>query len=228
MAPPHNHLHLSIPLPLSLSTQHHRRHRRRCSTSQMCFFNILHIISVFPAPDVTHNNDDDISETKGFVGENCVFENNDPIKKESESTVEDERDSGISHVGDQSSGIAIDQNGYSKQVVEFEVEKPRDEGYLGLLIEAAQLILGNESEPDKKPPSHPQITSSKIVTGKEVKRKQQRWTATAEAEWYAEYEDTSPVVKSKRGRNQVLPFKYRDSVVEPLVRWTSACKRRSK
>ncbi|MFS7906074.1 hypothetical protein Hanom_Chr01g00055081 [Helianthus anomalus] len=48
MAPPHNHLHLSIPLPLSLSTQHHRRHRRRCFTSQMCFFNILHIISVFP------------------------------------------------------------------------------------------------------------------------------------------------------------------------------------
>ncbi|MFS8011637.1 hypothetical protein Hanom_Chr14g01311411 [Helianthus anomalus] len=223
MAPPHNHLHLSIPLPLSLSTQHHRR----CSTSQMCFFNILHIISVFPTPDVTHNNDDDISETKGFVGENCVFENNDPIKKESESTVED---SEISHVGDQSSGIATDQNGYSKQVVEFEVEKPRDEGYLGLLIEAAQLILGDESQQDKKPPSHPQIKSSKIVTGKEVKRKQQqqRWTATAEAEWYAEYEDTSPVVKSKRGRNQVLPFKYRDSVVEPLVRWTSACKRRSK
>lgn len=36
--------------------------------------------------------------------------------------------------------------------------------------------------------------------------------------WYADYEDTAPLVRSKRGRNQVLPVRFRDSVLEPWKR----------
>lgn len=36
--------------------------------------------------------------------------------------------------------------------------------------------------------------------------------------WYADYEDTAPLVRSKRGRNQVLPLRFRDSVLEPWKR----------
>lgn len=36
--------------------------------------------------------------------------------------------------------------------------------------------------------------------------------------WYADYEDTAPLVRSKRGRNQTLPLKFRDSVLEPWKR----------
>lgn len=36
--------------------------------------------------------------------------------------------------------------------------------------------------------------------------------------WYADYEDTAPLVRSKRGRNQALPLRFRDSVLEPWKR----------
>ena len=248
MAPP---LNQPTQVRLSFSAEHRRR---RCSKAQMCFFKILHIISVFPTVDVNDkkclSGDEEICENKVFgvdlniclrrpteikpfetpatvngdeVGENCVFEKNDRSK--SESYVADESElaveeratehSEISHVGDQSSGI--DYNGASEAVVVEEAEEEqRNEGYLGLLIEAAQLILGEEALQVKKPPA---------AARGGAKRKQQCWTAAAEAEWYAEFEDTSPVVKSKRGRSQVLPYKYRDSVVEPLVRWTSSSHR---
>ncbi|KAK1409982.1 hypothetical protein QVD17_36513 [Tagetes erecta] len=194
MAPP-----LLKPSPF-FSTEHHRR----CSKAQMCFFNILHIISVFPKPTVT----DDLNtttETLPFDYENC----NDRRKTESELATEH---SEISHVEDQSSGI--DFNVLGIEIEEEEEEDiPRDEGYLGLLIEAAQLILGGDSSGNK----------TETARGG-AKKKRQCWTAATEAEWYAEFEDTSPVVRSKRGRSQVLPFRYRDSVVEPLVRWSSTCR----
>ena len=97
---------------------------------------------------------------------------------------------------------------------------------LGLLVEAARLISGNfeEEEEDDESPSHHhhhrgKKLSSELGLGLEKsKRKRKRnlrknssGGGTVE-DWM---EDTSPVVKSKRGRNQVLPTRYRDSVLEP-------------
>ena len=98
---------------------------------------------------------------------------------------------------------------------------------LGLLVEAARLISGNfeeEEEEDEESPSHHhhhrgKKLSSELGLGLEKsKRKRKRNSrknssggGTVE-DWM---EDTSPVVKSKRGRNQVLPTRYRDSVLEP-------------
>ena len=98
---------------------------------------------------------------------------------------------------------------------------------LGLLVEAARLISGNfeeEEEEDDESPSHHhhhrgKKLSSELGLGLEKsKRKRKRNSrknssggGTVE-DWM---EDTSPVVKSKRGRNQVLPTRYRDSVLEP-------------
>lgn len=99
---------------------------------------------------------------------------------------------------------------------------------LGLLVEAARLISGNfeEEEEDDESPSHHhhhrgKKLSSELGLGlglEKSKRKRKRNSrknssggGTVE-DWM---EDTSPVVKSKRGRNQVLPTRYRDSVLEP-------------
>nr|POE62562.1 hypothetical protein CFP56_42577 [Quercus suber] len=97
---------------------------------------------------------------------------------------------------------------------------------LGLLVEAARLISGNfeEEEEDDESPSHhhrgKNKLSSELGLGLEKskrKRKRKRnsrknGSGVTVEDWM---EDTSPVVKSKRGRNQVLPTRYRDSVLEP-------------
>ncbi|KAL7615786.1 hypothetical protein Lser_V15G02395 [Lactuca serriola] len=247
MASPHNQpIPVTSPLTLSLTTESRRRCR---SKAQMCLFKILRIISLFPAVDVSYeqrsSHDDrsnceirrfDVDLNIGLCapneiepfeyplaaegGENCRdcvvasanndLHNDDLFLSEERTTEQSE----ISHVGDQSSGI--DCNGASE--VEGE-KKIRDKGCLDLLIEAAELILANEkTEPSRSIYVESSTTAEK---GGGTKRKQHGWTtaAVAVAEWYPEFEDTSPVVKSNRGRNQVLPLKYRDSIVEPLVRW---------
>ncbi|KAL4560812.1 hypothetical protein LXL04_032966 [Taraxacum kok-saghyz] len=233
MASPRNQpIPVTSPFTLSLATDSHRHGR---SKAQMCLFKILRIISLFPSVDRSCENrrcDVDLNIGLGAATEiepfeyplaakggtdcrDCVFvkndmRNNDLCFAENPETFEEERAteySEISHVGDQSSGI--DCNGAS----EVEGEKTRDIGHLDLLIEAAELIHGNDGvEPSTKAAGK----------GGGAKRKQLGWMTTAAAEWYPEFEDTSPVVKSNRGRNQVLPLKYRDSIVEPLVRWPSS------
>lgn len=97
---------------------------------------------------------------------------------------------------------------------------------LGLLVEAARLISGNfeEEEEDDESPSHHhhrgKKLSSELGLGLEKskrKRKRKRNSRKNSSGGTVEdwMEDTSPVVKSKRGRNQVLPTRYRDSVLEP-------------
>lgn len=99
---------------------------------------------------------------------------------------------------------------------------------LGLLVEAARLISGNfeeeEEEEDDESPSHHRHRgkklSSELGLGLEKskrKRKRKRNSRKNSSGGTVEdwMEDTSPVVKSKRGRNQVLPTRYRDSVLEP-------------
>ncbi|KAK9999501.1 hypothetical protein SO802_019104 [Lithocarpus litseifolius] len=91
---------------------------------------------------------------------------------------------------------------------------------LGLLVEAARLISGDFEEDDESPSRHHQEKqlSSELGLGLEKsKRKRKRNSRKNSSGGTVEdwMEDTSPVVKSKRGRNQVLPTRYRDSVLEP-------------
>ncbi|KAK4358619.1 hypothetical protein RND71_020848 [Anisodus tanguticus] len=95
-----------------------------------------------------------------------------------------------------------------------------EKGFMGLLIEAARLIFGEfkdegcefESESEKKiMESH----SSGSRTMK-LKRRNKCWGTESVAGKCS----SLPVVRSKRGRIQVLPYKYRDSIIEPVARFS--------
>ncbi|KAL1557650.1 hypothetical protein AAHA92_08203 [Salvia divinorum] len=82
----------------------------------------------------------------------------------------------------------------------------RDVGSLSLLIEAAKLIFGDFVDGDKS-----ELEEAEIGGG------------------FGEAVE-SPAVRAKRGRTRVLPCRYRDSVLEPLPRFSrtgsTAAKRR--
>ncbi|TKY67113.1 hypothetical protein E2542_SST10005 [Spatholobus suberectus] len=85
-----------------------------------------------------------------------------------------------------------------------------DSNCLDLLIEAARVI----SEKDE---SDSEGGESRTRRASREKRKE-RWVVV---DLYADVaEEREPVVRSKRGRNQALPYRFRDSVVEPLKRAT--------
>lgn len=78
---------------------------------------------------------------------------------------------------------------------------------LGLLLEAARLISGN-TEDDKSDDCGEESGSG---SKKENRKENSSWMVMG---LYRE----SPVVRSKRGRNQALPSRLRDSVLEPWKR----------
>ncbi|KAK9168424.1 hypothetical protein Syun_000564 [Stephania yunnanensis] len=99
----------------------------------------------------------------------------------------------------------------------------RSEGYLGLLVEAARLISGNLEDGEDRP-----IQSDRSRAREEYQNQNRNRNELWRLELCDEgLEDVSPVVRSKRGRNQVLPYRYRDSVLEPLKRLCSSSKQRS-
>ncbi|KAB1207026.1 hypothetical protein CJ030_MR7G008057 [Morella rubra] len=95
---------------------------------------------------------------------------------------------------------------------------------LGLLVEAARLISGNfgDDESDTGEPSgekelsgglrKAQAAANEASRNGSKRKKNKSWRVE---DWLGDLEDTSPVVRSKRGRTQVLPTRYRDSVLEP-------------
>lgn len=97
----------------------------------------------------------------------------------------------------------------------------RGDDCMNLLIDAAKLIFGGFGDEESQPVVHKSAgESGKSSRG--LKR-----AGNIEETW-------SPVVRSKRGRSRVLPYKYRDSILEPLARLsrhrstTISSKRRSR
>lgn len=165
-----------------------------------------------------------VAENGGEVCEISVVEKTDSpevteknCSEGEESGIAEEREfvpnSGIDSIGDSEETVEAEQRKSEKQ------EEVNGEGGLDLLIEAAELISGNfkngESEPDKPSRNEELPDTEPANTEATAKRMKQSDFWTAE-ELYGNFEDLSPVVRSKRGRNQVLPYKYRDSFLEPL------------
>ncbi|KAJ7947937.1 coiled-coil domain-containing protein 96-like [Quillaja saponaria] len=125
-----------------------------------------------------------------------------------QSNVKEENGKGVE--GDSDNGI---------ETVPFERKGLDCNNSFDLLIEAARLISGKD-ESDSEGPTEletgrtTQDQGTEILEGRVSKRKQS-WMAV---DLYGDLEDTSPIVKSKRGRSQVLPYRYRDSVLEPWKR----------
>lgn len=104
---------------------------------------------------------------------------------------------------------------------EDETEQPKRGGYLHLLAEAARVLepgLGEDEESERGSDGESRKRAAmEAAPGAKLRRRR---------DWAAAYvggfeEDIAPVVRSKRGRNQVLPSRYRDSVIEP---WKAAAR----
>ncbi|KAL0921092.1 hypothetical protein M5K25_008127 [Dendrobium thyrsiflorum] len=97
------------------------------------------------------------------------------------------------------------------------------EGYLDLLLEAARHVSRESEDIDNEKaspdaPRPPAASASASATRKRTASSQaasrSKRRAAAAASFNA-YEETEPIVRSRRGRNQALPSRYRDSILEP-------------
>ncbi|KAA8544197.1 hypothetical protein F0562_022167 [Nyssa sinensis] len=164
--------------------------------------------------------EDEVSEITNLRVESLKFDNNEV--HEASKGVED------SKIEVKEEELRRKQKESEDETRSFGRNRYRNEGCLGLLIEAAKLIDSGEFEPVKVKQSRNHLlsnelgkdesqmmTESETATNESVTRGWKRKESLA-VNVYGDFEETSPVVRSKRGRSQVLPYKYRDSVVEPL------------
>ncbi|PKU84588.1 hypothetical protein MA16_Dca024509 [Dendrobium catenatum] len=91
------------------------------------------------------------------------------------------------------------------------------EGYLDLLLEAARQVSREVKDDDNKnaSPDAPRpaaATRKRTASSPAASRSKRRAAAAAS---FNAYEETEPIVRSRRGRNQTLPSRYRDSILEP-------------
>lgn len=96
----------------------------------------------------------------------------------------------------------------------------KNNDYLGLLVEAAKLISGNFGDDDEvdsgEPSQEKELSRTRNESSKSGSKRKKNKKSWRVVDWLGDVEeDTSPVVRSKRGRTQVLPTRYRDSVLEP-------------
>lgn len=97
------------------------------------------------------------------------------------------------------------------------------------LLEVVKIVSDDDGSSEPKGPSE-LMNSGELTTGKKLQGNAEEETESVvgpveeeeEVSVLAAEAPPSPVVKSKRGRAQELPHKYRDSIVEPL---TSLCSR---
>ncbi|KAL6537945.1 hypothetical protein OROHE_012232 [Orobanche hederae] len=217
--------------------------RCRGSTSQMCLLKILTTITTVPPPVSAANplfpgtQTKESSSGSGFdtnVGFCVSPEPKEPIGAGASSLSLTNANAGeggfvsLEMNLDSGGGDRVETNEEHGNGVVLEnphstdIEKTGES--LSLLIEAAELVLGEfKTEDDnvlrcyelKKDESTAEIERD----GRNLRRRSSGST-TPELSGKFEGTTSSPVVRSKRGRAQILPCKYRDSVLEPLTRWS--------
>ncbi|QCD88093.1 hypothetical protein DEO72_LG3g2633 [Vigna unguiculata] len=203
---------------------------RGYSKTQMCFFKILRIISSTPPFTEKQEQGEEHQEpfpTKGVgIDLNLRFSS----LTESESSRSDSASATL-----QNSNEERQEEGFPEKSVQLS-EKPdgdnqnlnnevndvqtasfqgRDSNCLDLLIEAARVVSGkDESDSGEERGLGTESTTQRASPEK----RKERWVVV---DIYGDVlEEREPVVRSKRGRNQALPYRFRDSVVEPLKRAT--------
>lgn len=206
-------------------------HGRSCSKAQACLQKILHIISTIPPPcqnipnpfkkgafDIDLNlrlgsflNDDESEEKSESLAENS-FVGKNPDGEE-EETEEIQEKTATATATDVSSDVTeMQKSDEFKTGTDGQVKTAAAfTDSLDLLIEAAEMISDRDycvSEKDKE-------VEEVEESGGSMKRNKDDTSVNVEEEGLGEFEDISPVVRSKRGRSQVLPHRFRDSVLEP-------------
>ncbi|OIT37901.1 hypothetical protein A4A49_14615 [Nicotiana attenuata] len=230
----------------SLCTEKHPT----CSKAQNCLFKILRTISTIPPgntiklpslltsqlkePEYEVNNGFSIDLNVGFCASPEIQESESPV--DGFTAAGSENSAGVEKCSekllDSDSFLEVEvhtNGGLADADVEIlessqlentngisEITKlEEDKGFMGLLIEAARLIFGEFKDEDLDFEPEPEKKSRT----KQLKRRNKCWGM----EYVEENVDgkcSSPVVRSKRGRLQVLPCKYRHSIIEPLTRFS--------
>ncbi|KAK7262205.1 hypothetical protein RJT34_29768 [Clitoria ternatea] len=175
---------------------------RGYSRAQMCFFKILHIISSIPPS----------KPIPIPIDLNLRFS---PSQSQSSETdiasipdqPNDDDDDNNNKVGDEDEVLLEDSEKVLEERENGETASYRGQGEnncLDLLIEAARVVSGKEESESE----------DELVSRRE--KRKERWVVV---DLYGDVvEEREPVVRSKRGRNQALPCRFRDSIVEPLKR----------
>lgn len=202
----------------------------------MCLFKILHIISsIPPSKEETFPNNNNNNKGVG-IDLNlrfCSIEQNEESESSVETTsiasaidqrninnnneVEEEVAEGLGEKSENNdhveSGLEDVEEG-NEETTSFQGRGGEDSNCLDLLIEAARVL----SEKDESDLEKERDVGNELTTrgGKVIKKRKERWVVV---DLYSDVvEETEPVVRSKRGRSQALPHRFRDSVVEPLKR----------
>lgn len=234
--------------PMASLPQHHHSHydraffgpmfpKTRRSTSQTCLHKILRTITTVPPPPLSSaippcagsqsEESSPAAENRGSGFELKIgFSVPQPVASGLSSTSATAVEGGGSSAA-LGGGCFKDnrENGVIKNS-RIKSNIGEAESSMTLLIEAARLIFGefkdgDEPESSDSPPCY-EVKKDGAAADiepeeEELPRRSSCWTA---ADMGGEFEEppSSPVVRSKRGRTQVLPCKYRDSVLEPLTR----------
>lgn len=182
---------------------------RSYSKSQMYLFKILHIISSIP-PSIQQRSSP--SNNKGVgIDLNLAFSSiTDTEESESSNnnnSSEREEEPKVVDVDVDVDDVALElENEGDTKTSTFR----GDSNCIDLLIEAAR-VLSEKNESESESEEEKRIESELPSHEESVKKQKERWVVV-------DLYETEPVVRSKRGRNQTLPFRFRDSVVEPLKR----------
>ncbi|CAN4098968.1 unnamed protein product [Withania somnifera] len=124
--------------------------------------------------------------------------------------------------------VQLEVSETSKSEEKIGEELKEEKGFMGLLIEAATLIFGDFK--DEKPKSECEAENKSFKSDNTIEklkmddhhdiaaiRKELKRRNDDCAEEVMEDKSSYPLVRSKRGRIQVLPNKYKDSILEPLT-----------
>ncbi|XVE79313.1 hypothetical protein DITRI_Ditri14bG0048300 [Diplodiscus trichospermus] len=210
------------------------RYGRSCSKAQAFLEKILHVISTIPPPCENNPNpfkkrgfeidlnlrlgsfvddDDESGEKSESLAENSFVGKNPDGEEEEEEEIQEKTTTATATATDVSSDVTeIQKSDEFKSSTDGEVKTAAAfNDSLDLLIEAAEMISERGYCENEK---HKEVGGAEKSAGSSMKRNKDSLVNVGE-ERFEEFEDISPLVRSKRGRSQVLPHRFRDSVLEP-------------
>ncbi|OMO90217.1 hypothetical protein COLO4_19296 [Corchorus olitorius] len=202
---------------------------RSCSKAQACLQKILRTISTIPSPpnpnpfekrgfDIDLNlrlgsclNDDESTEDKSeSLAENSFVGKNPDVEEE----IEEKTGTATITATDASSDVTELQKGDEFKSGEVKTAAAFNDS-LDLLIEAAEMISERDYGANEEKEKEKEVEKSGGSSSTMEIRNNDKDNSVVNVV-FGEFEDISPVVRSKRGRSQVLPHRFRDSVLEPL------------
>ncbi|KAH1220648.1 hypothetical protein GmHk_12G034234 [Glycine max] len=195
---------------------------RGYSKAQMCFFKILRIISSTPPskqqqPFPTKGVGIDLNLRFRSVTETEESESSRSDNDNASATAQTNSNEGFPEKSvEVSEKLDNNNNNNTTNEVNNHAEtasfKGRDGNCFDLLIEAARVVSGKEESDSEE-------LGGELRTRRASKvKRREKWVVV---DLYGDVlGEREPVVRSKRGRNQALPYRFKDSVVEPLKRAT--------